>query len=91
MTHCLNSAESCRYINTLLLPFFIGLDFVSVCALNGDVDFRINDGRTHALLAFCLVLHFSVLFRCVFVFVRDTQSYSVKKTYNNQICKERVT
>jgi hypothetical protein len=44
MTLCSNSAESYSYINTLLLPFFIGLEFVSVCAMNGDVAFCINDG-----------------------------------------------
>jgi hypothetical protein len=50
-----------------------------------------DDSSTYALLTFCLELHFSVLFRCVFVFVRDTQPVSVTKAYNNWNCKESLT
>lgn len=51
----------------------------------------IDGSSTHALLTFCLELHFSVLFRCVFVYVRDTQPDSATLAYNNGNCKERVT
>jgi len=51
----------------------------------------VDGSSTYALLTFCLELHVSVLFRCVFVFVRDKQPDSLTKAYNNRNCKEGVT